>query len=111
MYQNLPVLENDTKRRKVTFEENFDSNLRSKLVPSSFPSPDRHSYLPTYKLKSRYSSKILHLECEINQVKIEALKQFKEVEEILEKQTQHIEELKKQNNDLKKYLEQKDRQV
>lgn len=44
-------------------------------------------------------------------MKIEALKQFKEVEEILEKQTQHIEELKKQNNDLKKYLEQKDRQV
>lgn len=107
MYQNLPLLENDKKRRKVTFAEDCDSILCSKIVPSSLSSPDRHRYLPTYKLKSQYCSKILHLECEIERVKIEALKQFKKLQETLEKQTQQIEELRKQNSDLKKYLEQK----
>jgi hypothetical protein len=106
MYQQLPVLEHDTKRRKVTFQDGSNLRPRSELASSLLSSPEKSSYVPSY-VCDKMSSKILHLECEIKQMQLEMLKRFKEVQAVIEQQNQQIKELKKQNKDLKGFLKRK----
>lgn len=106
MCQQLPVLEHDTKRRKVTFQGGSNFRPRSELTSSSISPPGKRSCLPYYAWKKK-SSKILHLECEIKQVQLEMLKRFKDVQAIIEQQTQQIEKLEKQSKDLNGYLKRK----